>query len=31
MCWSREASAVLAFISLATVAYAAYKKEPFKL
>lgn len=28
MCWSGEASAVLASVGLATTAYAAYKKEP---
>src|SRR5882757_4267919 len=31
MCWSGEASAVLAGIGLASTGYAAYKKEPFSL
>lgn len=31
MCWSGEASAVLATIGIATTAYAAYKKEPAPL
>lgn len=31
MCWSGEASAVLATVGLATTAYAAYKKEPAPL
>lgn len=31
MCWSGEASAVLASVGLATTAYAAYKKEPTEL
>jgi len=31
MCWSGEASAVLAVVGLGTTAYAAYKKEPAPL
>ncbi len=31
MCWSGEASAVLAIVGLGTTAYAAYKKEPAPL
>jgi len=31
MCWSGEASTVLASIGMAGTAYAAYKKEPFSL
>ena len=31
MCWSGEASAVLAVVGIATTAYAAYKKEPAPL
>jgi len=31
MCWSGEASAVLAVVGIGTTAYAAYKKEPAPL